>query len=298
MDFLFTVLVFIAIYVVLAVSFDLVIGYTGLFSVAHAAFFAIGAYTTAIVAVRLDLPIVLAAILGALMCAASSNILALLAIRVSQDYLVIASFGFLTVVLSALVNLPSITGGTLGIGNIPPPELLGLRVAGPASYALAYLPLAGIVVALTWWLARSPFGRALRAIRENVVGAEALGKTPIYFKIWAFTIAGGLAGVAGAMYAAYISYISPDAFSNDVNILLFAMVILGGAGTTFGPLLGAVLLTVLPAVLQLMPLPPTLVGPVEQIIYGGLLVVFMMTRADGLYGLLRAGIGRATGARI
>jgi len=286
--FALSIVVSIAIFAILAVSFDLVLGYAGLFSVAHAAFFAIGAYTTALIALHTGAPILLAAAGAVLACAISSALLAVLVIRVSQDYLVIASFGFLTLVLAALANLPDLTGGTLGIGGIPPPSLFGWTVSGLLSYAIVFSLIAAVVVAVTWWLAHSPYGRALRAIRDNVVGAEALGKNPTFFRVTAFVIAGALAGIAGAMYATYISYISPDAFSNDVNILIFAMVVIGGAGTVVGPLVGAILLVSLPAVLSLLPLAPTLVGPVGQIIYGALLVAFAMSNADGLLGIFHS----------
>ncbi len=119
-----------------------------------------------------------------------------------------------------------------------------------------------------------------------------MGKRLLYSKVWAFSIAGCLAGLAGGMYATYISYIGPDDFSNNVNILVIAMVIVGGAGTIFGPLVGAILLSALPPVLSLLPLPPTVIGPLEQIIYGALLVVFVLSRADGLYGLSQVGWSR------
>ncbi len=286
MNLLLNTLIFIIIYIVLTVSFDLVLGYAGLFSVAHAAFFAIGAYATALLALHAGMPIELAALIGAAICAAFSAILALMSMRVGEDYLVIASFGFLSVVLATFSNIPAF-GGMVGIGNIPGPSLFGPGVVGAGEYAILFGIVAALIVGVVWVLANSPFGRALKAIRENEVAAEALGKSSARFKTYAFTIAGAMGGIAGAMYASYISYISPVAFGFDVNNLIFAMVILGGAGTVFGPLLGSALLVTLPTVLSLMTLPPGWVGPVEQTGYGLLLVAFAMWRPNGLYGLLR-----------
>jgi branched-chain amino acid transport system permease protein len=149
-----------------------------------------------------------------------------------------------------------------------------------------------MVVLAVRHLARSPFGRALTVLRENAVAAEALGKSQRHFKLWAFAVAGGLAGLAGGMYSGYLSYISPDAFSNDINVLIFAMVLVGGAATVIGPLIGAVILVSIPAALALLPLSPSWLGPVEQIAYGLALVLCAMARADGLYPVLAGTAGR------
>ena len=284
MGLFFAVLVSVSIYVILAVSYDLVLGYGGLFSIAHAAFFATGAYGMAILTTKDHLPVIVAAAVGVGMSAFLSLVLGYLSVRISNDYLVIVSFGFQTVFIALVTNLTSITGGVLGVSTIPPLRLFGLSFSSAASCAYAYLVPASIVVALVWWLARSPFGRALRAIRDNVVAAEALGKNGLRFRLWTFAVAGAFAGVAGVMYAAYVGYISPDAFGNDVNILIFAMVIIGGVGTIVGPFLGAVLLVVVPTLLTFLPLSTTYFAPAEQAIYGLLLVVFMLAGSGGIYG--------------
>jgi branched-chain amino acid transport system permease protein len=129
-------------------------------------------------------------------------------------------------------------------------------------------------------------------MRESASASMALGKNPTYLKSWSFVIAGALAGLAGGMFASYISYIGSDSFGNSVNILIFAMVIVGGVGTIWGPVLGAMLLTVMPAALSLLSIPANILGPVEQVIYGALLVLIVLFRPTGLYGIF--GRRRAT----
>jgi branched-chain amino acid transport system permease protein len=295
MDFALNTLTTCAIYIVLAVSFDLVIGYSGQFSVAHAAFYAIGAYGTGLIAVDFHVHIILAALAGVLIAAGFGLIIALVAIRVGGVYLVVASLSFQMVVVAALLNV-SWLGGSLGVGNIPVPDLFGWQISSQWGYVILFMILAALTTGAVWVLAHSPFGRALKTLRENPVAAEALGKRQTYLKSWAFSIAGGMAGLAGAMYATYITYISSDSFGNDVNILIMAMVIVGGAGTIFGPLLGAIVLVVVPAVITFAPIPASVLGPAEQIAYALMLVVFVGLRPTGIHGLFP--FGKAEGQRI
>lgn len=286
MQYLLHILINISLYAILAVSFDLVLGYAGLFSVAHAAFFGMGAYVAALAALHWASPFLVNLLLAALFCAAAGALLAIPAIRVGGDYLVIASFGFQTIVFTIMLNWTDVTRGALGLRGIPQPSILGWQVRTLPEYALLYLVIAVALVAATWWLAASPFGRALKAIRENQLAAEALGKNTVYFKTWVFAVAGGMAGVAGGMYAHYVTFVGPYAFTMDVSVVLFAMVILGCTGTIIGPLMGAILLTILPESLRFLMVPAQLQGPVRQMVYGLLLVVFMFVRPDGLYGIL------------
>jgi branched-chain amino acid transport system permease protein len=284
MTFALTELVMMAIYIVLAASFDLIIGRGGMFSIAHAAFFAIGAYGTAQFTAKLGVPVLVGWVLAAILCGLLSLILAAVAVRVSSDYLVIASFGFLTIVLAVLSNAPSLSGGYVGLSGIPAPSAFGYFVGDDQQFAGLYLILALVVVLILAYLTRSPFGRALKAIRDNPTAAEALGKRPTVAKLWVFSIAGFFAGIAGAMYASYISFISPDGFGNQVNTLIFAMVFVGGAGSVLGAVIGAVVLTWIPAAISLAALPAQSLGFLEQAAYGAILVVIVMVLPGGLDG--------------
>lgn len=301
MAFVLTELVMMAIYVVLASSFDLIIGRGGMFSIAHAAFFAIGAYATAQITAKLGVPVLASWILAAIVCGLLSLILAAVAVRVSSDYLVIASFGFLTIVLAVLSNAPALTGGYVGLSGIPAPAIFGRIIGNDQQFAVVYLVIAAVVVLLLTYLTRSPFGRSLKAIRDNPTAAEALGKRPTIAKLWVFSIAGAFAGIAGAMYASYISFISPDGFGNQVNTLIFAMVFVGGAGSILGAVIGAVVLTWIPALISLAALPAQVLGDLEQVAYGLVLVIMVMAAPGGLAGALgKLGslLRRSSGAEV
>jgi branched-chain amino acid transport system permease protein len=284
MAFIYSELIMMAIYVVLAGSFDLIIGRGGMFSIAHAAFFAIGAYSVGLLTTKLSVPVILAWILGALICAVLSLLLAAIAVRVSSDYLIIASFGFLTIVLAVLSNSDSLTGGNVGVSNIPAPSAFGKIASTDEQYVVVYCVLALLIVLALLYLAHSPFGRSLKAIRDNSSGAESLGKRPNAAKLWVFSISGAFAGIAGAMYASYISFVSPDAFGNQVNVLIFAMVFVGGAGSIIGAVVGAIVLTWIPALISLASLPANVLGEVEQAAYGLVLVVMVTAIPGGLAG--------------
>ncbi len=203
----------------------------------------------------------------------------------TSDYLIIASFGFLTIVLAVISNAPVLTGGDVGISGIPAPAVGPFALDSTQSYAIAYVIVAALIVAFLLYLVRSPFGRSLTAIRDNLAGAEALGKRASRSKLWVFSIAGAFAGIAGAMYASFVSFISPDAFGSSVNTLIFAMVFVGGAGSVIGAVIGAVVLTWLPALISLADLPPNLLGSLEQIVYGAILVAIVMGAPGGIASL-------------
>jgi branched-chain amino acid transport system permease protein len=286
MSFVYTELVMMAIYIVLASSFDLIIGCGGMFSIAHAAFFGIGAYSAALLTTEQGWPVLVAWAAGALICALLSLILGAIAVRVSSDYLVITSFGFLSIVLAILSNAQGLTGGFVGISGVPAPGIGGLTVDSDPQYVVLYTLIAVAVVAFLLYLSRSPFGRTVKAIRDNSLAAEALGKRPTYAKVWVFSIAGGFAGIAGAMYSSYISFVSPDAFGNDVNVLIFAMVFIGGAGSITGAVIGAIALTWIPALISLVSFPPDILGNVEQVAYGAILVMIVMAAPSGRVGVV------------
>jgi branched-chain amino acid transport system permease protein len=290
MTFVEETLITMAIYVVLASSFDLIIGCGGMFSIAHAAFFALGAYTVALLTVKVDMPILLTWVIGALACAILSMLLAAIAVRVTSDYLIIASFGFLSIVLAFFTNSGSLTGGFIGISGVPFPSFFGIEIQSYLSFVVAYVLIAAVAVTLLLYVSRSPFGRSLKAIRDNQLAAEALGKRPTYSKVWVFSIAGAFAGIAGAMYASFISYVSPDAFGNSINVLIFAMVFVGGAGTIAGAVIGAVVLTWIPALISLVPLPASTLGDFEQAAYGLVLVLIVMLMPGGLVGGINRGL--------
>jgi branched-chain amino acid transport system permease protein len=290
MEYVFHILIIVAIYTTLAVSLDLVAGHTGLLSIAHAAFYGLGAYTSALLSVMLGASFSVGFLLGMLVGAAFSIIVSLPSLRLHDDYFVIATFGFQMILLSGFKNLENLTRGSIGIVNIPRPSILGISIqsqGGLASLAILFAVLAYAVVSR---LTTSPLGRVLRAIRENETLAESLGKNTLLFKVSVYAVSAALAAMAGSLYAHYITYIDPTSFTIMESILVISMVIIGGPGSRWGPLIGAVVLVTLPEALRFIGLPSSVAANLRQIIYGALLVIMMMFRPRGLVG--KYGFGR------
>lgn len=287
MEQIIHILVLVCIYTTLTVSLDLVVGHTGLLSVAHAAFYGIGAYASALLTVNAGAPFLLGVGAGMVAACLISLFVSLPSLRLYDDYFVIATFGFQLILISIINNWTGVTRGPLGIRGIDFPQVLGWDVQSSLEFLLLALLLTFLAYATVILVTTSPFGRVLRAIREDEVFAQALGKNTLRFKITAFALSAALAAVAGSLYAHYVSYINPTSFSVMESILVLSMVIIGGAGSRWGPVIGAVVLVLLPEILRAVGLPSTVAGNLRQIIYGTLLVVMMMARPSGLVGRYR-----------
>jgi branched-chain amino acid transport system permease protein len=274
----------------LAISLDLVAGQLGILSVAQAAFYGLGAYTSALLALRLDASFLVGFLVGMAVAAVVSLVVSLPSLRLQDDYFVIATFGFQVILFSVLNNWKSLTNGPLGIPGIPQPTILGWRIHTHLEFLILVIAFGAFAYAVVWRIATSPSGRVLRAIREDEVFARSLAKNTLGFKIIAFAVSAALAAMAGSLYAHYITYIDPTSFTVMESILILSMVIIGGAGSHWGPLVGAFLLVTLPEALRFIGLPSSVAANLRQIFYGALLVIMMMFRPRGLVG--RYGFGR------
>lgn len=290
LSYLLHILVLVGIYTILAISLDLLVGQTGLLSIAHAAFYGLGAYTSALLSVHEGASFVTGLLAGMIVGVLVSFVVSLPSLRLHEDYFVIATFGFQIILFSIYNNWTGLTGGPLGISAIPEPTILGWTIRTKVAFLVLTSILAAFAYVVVAGLARSPFGRALRAIREDEVFAQSLGKNTFLFKVAAFAVSSGLAASAGAIYAYYISYIDPSSFTIMESILVISIVIIGGAGSMWGPLIGATVLVALPEILRFIGLPDPVAANLRQIFYGSLLVVMMMFRPRGLAG--RYGFGR------
>ncbi len=282
MDYIYHVLITLCLYVVLSTSFNILIGLTGLFALAQATFYAIGAYTTAILALRFHLPFPLPLLAGAGMAALIGCAAAIPAMRVGGHYLVVVTLALQIIVLDALRNLPGLTGGTDGLNGIPGVVLFGWPLSTPARFLGLAAVMAALCLYIAWRTERSPFGRALRAVRENELAAAAVGKDVVGFKLKAFALSAALASVAGSLLAQYIGFVGPQSFTVDETILILGMVILGGTGNTLGAALGAVILVLLPEALKFLPLPPATADMVRNVLYGLILILVLRIRPRGL----------------
>jgi len=281
-------LVMVGIYTILAVSLNLLVGYAGIFSLAHAAVYGIGAYASALVALKLGFGfwggLVVAAAAGA--CAAA--LVAIPSLRVAGDYYIVASFGLQVVILTVFMNWTDLTNGHAGLAGIPRPRLFGLVFDNPFKYVGLSLALAALTYAICRRLTDSAFGRTLRAVREDEIAAQAMGKNVVLIKIVVTTISSALGALAGSLYAHYITYINPSSFTLDESIFITSLVILGGTERLAGPVVGAFILLAVPEALKFLAIPDTVAAPTRQILYGGLLILFMFVRPEGILGRGRA----------
>lgn len=210
-----------------------------------------------------------------------------------DDYFVIATFSLQLVATNLFENLLSVTRGPLGISGIPSLAIFGSAVAPQVQMLIIALGFAVAAWAIVHRLAESPFGRVLHAIREDDVLTRALGKNDRYFKSAAFAVSAAAASGAGAIYATYTSYVDPSAFTITESILVLSMVILGGPGRKWGPVIGATVLVLLPELLRLIGLPDAVASNLRQLFYGAALVVMAMLRPGGLGGrFVNSGLAR------
>lgn len=275
----------VAIFGIAAASLNLLVGYAGIFSLAHAVFFGIGAFAAAQIALNLTSDLLLACVGAAGLSIALSLCLALPALRVRGEYFIAASLGLQMLATTVFDQARSVTGGIGGLVGIPPATLFGINVGTPWRFLGVSCAILALSLLLIKVLMRGSFGRALMAMRDAESAAMAFGKNIPTLKTLAVALGCGLVGVAGTLYAFDISFVSGESFNLEQSVLLQAMVIIGGAGTLAGPLVGALLILLLPAALSFLPfIPPTDIGTVQQFIYGAAMVLLMIFRPGGIAG--------------
>ncbi|HTI84236.1 MAG TPA: branched-chain amino acid ABC transporter permease [Acetobacteraceae bacterium] len=285
MDFLYSYIVLAEIYVLLGLSTNLLVGIAGIFSVSQAAVFGVGAYLVAHFLMAQDaLPFIPSLAIAAACCVALNILVTLPSLRVSGDYFVVTSFGIQLLATAVFTNWTGGTGGANGLPGIPPPDIFGLQVESTQQYMMLCTIASALGCLCFYLVMRAPFGRLLRAIREDELAVAAAGKNVLRAKVSAAALAGAFAGIAGGLYATFLSFIDPSSFDLDASILLLTMVVVGGARTLAGCIIGPFLLLALPQILTLIEIPTTIAASARQLIYGVLLIVFMLFRPQGLAG--------------
>ncbi|HEX8198574.1 MAG TPA: branched-chain amino acid ABC transporter permease [Pyrinomonadaceae bacterium] len=282
MEYLLHLLILIAFYTLLAQSLNLSAGFTGLISLAHAGFYGIGAYTTAILSTQFGLPFWINLPLAMLIGGVIAFIVSLIALRTVEDYFIICTLGIQVIVFSLMNNLMDVTRGPLGIPGIPAIRFFGINLDDKISF----LALSVFFVAIVWFILRnishSGFGKTLKAISEDEIYAQSIGKKVYQAKIISFTLSAILAAIPGALYAHYISYIDPTSFTVNESIFILSIVIIGGLGNLTGSFFAAAFLVLLPEALRFVGMPDNIAANMRQIIYGLILVAVMMTGKNGL----------------
>ncbi|MFG1267793.1 branched-chain amino acid ABC transporter ATP-binding protein/permease [Xanthobacter sp. DSM 14520] len=272
------------IYGIIAVGLNVLVGLTGLVSLGQAGLFALGSYTGAIVATRLGFDMISSSLIAALVAAGFGVLLAYPTVRVRGVYLAVVTIAFGLIVENVAIEWQSLTGGTTGLTSIPSPNAFGVRLSGYAFYAVLAV-LLFLATAAAHNLKVSRYGRAMLAVSQSEIAARALGVDATAMRTLAFVAAAVTAGLAGTFYAFLNSYISPDIFTFSDSVRFLLMVILGGAASTFGPVLGAYILTYLPEYLQDF-------AVWQKFAYGALLLVVMFVMPRGIMGSLAAGLKR------
>jgi branched-chain amino acid transport system permease protein len=283
-EYLFTIAVLTAIYVVLASSLNVVVGHGGLLSLCHAGFYAVGAYASALAALRLGWAFPLSAAFGALFAAGIAALVALPLLKLKGDYFILGSLGFQIIIVDVIHNADAITNGALGLSGIPRPRFFGMVVTSQAQYAVAYAILAAASVAFLHYFTTSAFGRALNSVRDDDVAAIALGKDVRSIRIRALTLSAAGAGLAGAMYAHYVTYIDASSFTFTESVYILSLVIVGGVATTRGPILGAIVLVLAPELFRFVGFSTNADANIRQLLYGALLIAFAVLRPSGIAG--------------
>ena len=233
------------VYLMSAMGLNLVVGYAGQMSIGQAAFFGIGAYHVAIL-MKLGLPFWAVLPLAAVSCFVIGLALGFPALRVQHHYLAFATLGFNVLVYLVLRNEQSWTGGTFGLAGIPRPSIFGHELTGNLEFFYLVLAATVALALLLAWLLRSPWGRAFAALRDNPIRAESLGVNITAYTLLAFAIGAACGGIGGAFYAALVNYIEPTAFTPAASLMLLLAIIVGGSGRFFGPLVGTVVVVLLP----------------------------------------------------
>jgi branched-chain amino acid transport system permease protein len=266
------------IYAIVAQGLNLLAGYTGQASLGHAGFYAIGAYTGALLATKLGFGFWSALPFSILLAAAAGVLIALPSFKLDGPYLAMVTIAFGIIVNSILIEWSELTGGTQGVLNIPRPTFAGTRLTLESQFLLI-VAAAALATLFLRNLMRSPWGRAFIAVRENPIAAQAVGLSTRGVKTVAFTISAALAGAGGHLFAFFQGFISPEAFEFEASIFFLTTVIFGGAGTLAGPLVGAPVMTFLPEVLQRF-------VDFRLIIYGALIVASLYALPLGIVGTI------------
>ena len=287
-----------AIWAILTVSLNLVVGYTGLLSVGHVGFFGIGAYTVAILTSRAEYeqlrteaiptfgwPFFAALPVGVLLAGIVAIAVGVVFNRFRDDIYVLVSFGFAIISFNVFLNWRGLTRGAFGIHEVARPAVPGYVLDGEFEFLLFVLAILGIVILLSWFIVTSSFGRVLTTIREDEEAIAVFGYRTTHYKLAVWTISAMMAGLAGGLFASWTTFVDPNSFILLESMLLVAIVILGGLATIWGSLLGAMAFVLLEEGMRFLPFLPTIhVGQARLVVLGILLVLLMLFRPQGLVG--------------
>jgi branched-chain amino acid transport system permease protein len=281
MEYILHIAIMILIYVMLSQSLVITAGYPGLISLAHAGFYGIGAYTSAILSVYYGFPFILNLPIAMLISGFVAIIVSVIALRTVDDYFIIITLGIQVLAFSFMNNLMEITRGPLGIFGIPPITIIGIPFQSKISFVLLTFVLACLVYLFLRSVTKSPFGRMLIALGEDEIFTKSLGKKVYQTKVTSFALGGMLAAIPGVLYAHYVNFIDPSSFTLHESIFILSIVIIGGMRNLWGPAIASAVLIILPEALRFLGMPSNIAANMRQIIYGLALVLMMFKFSKG-----------------
>ena len=275
MEYILHLLILVGIYIMLSQSLSLSIGYGGMISLAHAGFYGMGAYTTAWLSVNHNLPYLITLPISMFLCGLLALVVSAIAMRTVDSYFIICTLGIQVIFFTVLYNWTSVTGGGDGIPGIPNISFLGYAIKSRLSFLFMTLIFGVLLFYFLKKLTMSSFGLTLRALSEDEIFTQSIGKNVYLSKVIAFTLSAMLASIPGTLYAHYISFIDPTSFTINESIFILSIVIIAGTRNLWGCLIAAAILVLLPEGLRFIGIPNAVAANVRQIVYGGLLVAMM-----------------------
>ncbi len=285
MDYIVHIVIMINIYIILTTSTNLLVGMSNLLSLGQAALYGLGAYISVFALIVLDLSLIPALVFVMICTSLISLLIAYPSLRLKGDYFVLATLGFQLIIYTLLYNWISVTSGPYGISGIPSPKLVpGITVSGIYAFLALSTILSGMVLMTFYKFINSPFGRALKGMRDDEISMLSIGRNVTSLKIWAFVLSSGFIAIGGFLYATYVSYIDPTSFTLDESIFIISAVLIGGTGNLKGPVIGAVFVVVLPELLRFLQLPDSVAANLRQIIFGLAIIILMRFRPQGIAG--------------
>lgn len=276
-----------------AIGLNLLVGFTGLLSLGHAAFMGVGAYTSALLITELGCPFSLSILLAGLVAALCGIVVGIPSLRIKGFYLMVATLAFQFVIEYVIIHWDSVTRGIRGI-EIPTPHLFGISLEKNQAYFLFLFVLAVILMWGAKNITRSKIGRAFIAIRDNDVSAEIIGISIFRYKLLSFAISAFYAGVAGAVFAGLLRTAIPEDYTFLSSIIFLVMVLVGGLGRLVGTVFGVIFITLVPVLLDLIvsyigrvydPNFTIYLGPMKELVFGGLIILFILFEPEGLVGI-------------
>ena len=273
MDYILHLIILILLYIMLTQSLVLTSGYSGLLSLAHAGFYGIGAYVSAILSVKYGVSFFLSLPLAMLSSGLIAVIVSTIALRTVDDYFIIITLGIQVVTFSIMNNVMSLTNGPLGISGIPSISLFGVPIDNKLSLLFLILIMSALVFYVINNITKSPFGRILISLSQDEIFTKSLGKNVYAAKIISFAMGAMFAAIPGALYAHYVSYIDPSSFTVNESIFILSIVIIGGSKNLWKVSLATVLLILLPELLRFIGMSGNMAANVRQILYGSALVI-------------------------